>query len=170
VPSPKTDSLVADLQGEVALLRRAVRLTRDRQEAGELVHETFERLFRNRDEATAETHMLVWTHTLMGKLFLDRRRLTPRAPRPREETPVESMPPPPEWSCVSQEEFAEVVDRLPADVRAVFELHALRGHAYAEIAGRLGIARNLVSTRLHQARLMLKEALMALTRDREPSG
>jgi hypothetical protein len=44
------------------------------------------------------------------------------------------LPQPPAWARVSQEQFAEALARLPGDLRVVFELHALRGQSYGEIA------------------------------------
>jgi RNA polymerase sigma factor (sigma-70 family) len=74
------------------------------------------------------------------------------------------LPQPPAWARVSQKQFAEALERLPADVRVVFELHALRGQSYGEIAARLHVAKDVVASRLLRARAMLKEALL----DREP--
>jgi RNA polymerase sigma factor (sigma-70 family) len=70
------------------------------------------------------------------------------------------LPQPPAWAGASQERFAEALARLPADLRAVFELHALRGQSYGEIAARLHIAKDVVASRLFGARAMLKEALL----------
>jgi RNA polymerase sigma factor (sigma-70 family) len=80
------------------------------------------------------------------------------------------IPPPPAWACVTREQFAEVLARLSPELRAVFELHAVRGQPYGEIAARLGISKNVVAARLYQARLLLKEALVSLTRERERAG
>jgi RNA polymerase sigma factor (sigma-70 family) len=76
------------------------------------------------------------------------------------------LPQPPAWARVSQEHFAEALARLPADLRVVFELHALRGQSYGEIAARLHVAKDIVARRLLRARAMLKEALL----DRSPEA
>lgn len=45
----------------------------------------------------------------------------------------------------------ELLDELPADRRKVFELHAIEGLSYLQIAARLGISVNTVKTQLRRA-------------------
>jgi RNA polymerase sigma-70 factor (ECF subfamily) len=177
VPSPESvlavDPKAAALQHEAALLRRAMRLTRNASEAQDLVHDTFERLLRNLERYRPDTNVLVWMYTVMNNLFLDRCRRKARGPRLVSDeaenvpAPDPTPPSPPRWARVSQEQFAEAVAGLPPDFRAVFEMHALQGHPYDEIAARLEIPKNTVGTRLYRARMHLKTVLMTVVREDE---
>ena len=164
------------LQHEAVLLQRAMRLTHDRHEAEDLVHDTFERLLRNAAHLRADTNVLVWMYTVMHNLFLDRCRRRARGPRLVQDVDdslpaPEPTPAPPLWAQVSREQFARAVAALPPDFRTVFELHALEGQQYDQIADRLGIAKNTVGTRLYRARSMLKAALVEMVggEEKEPA-
>jgi RNA polymerase sigma factor (sigma-70 family) len=98
---------------------------------------------------------------------VDRRGPGPRLVTDSEPPPLETVPGPPAWARASQAQFARALSRLPPDFRAVFELHALRGQSYDEIAARLGVAKPVVGRRLFRARSMLKEALLGLLRQEE---
>ena len=79
--------------------------------------------------------------------------------------PVEELPDPgigPEEALqVAQRGFAiqRALARLPADKREIIVLRDYLDLSYAEIADVLGIAHGTVMSRLHRARLALKEAL-----------
>ncbi len=155
----------AALAHKEALLRRAMWLTRERSEAQDLVHDTFERLLRNCDRLRPDTNVVVWMHTVMYHLFLDRCRRKTHGPDfvpdGGEAIPApEPSEPPPRWARVTQDQFAAAVDGLPADFRIVFDLHAIKGMPYDQIARELGIAVNTVGSRLYRARSLLKRALV----------
>jgi RNA polymerase sigma factor (sigma-70 family) len=104
----------------------------------------------------------------MGKLIDRHRRASgPRLVTDSEPPALEAVPDPPVWARASQDQFAWALSRLPPDFRAVFELHALRGQSYEEIAARLGVAKPVVGHLLFRARAMLKEALLGLLRQEE---
>jgi RNA polymerase sigma factor (sigma-70 family) len=64
------------------------------------------------------------------------------------------------WTAVTREQYLRALDSLPDDFRAVFELRAY-GQPYDEIAARLAISREAVSVRLHAARALLRDRLVA---------
>ena len=51
------------------------------------------------------------------------------------------------------------IDRLPDIYRAVLVLRQLDGHSVAETAEILGVAEEVIKTRLHRARALLRAAL-----------
>lgn len=153
---------------EAALLQRAMRFTRDRHEAEDLVHDTFERLLRHAGQLRPDTNVLVWMYTVMHNLFLDRCRRRARGPRLVQDVddslpaPDPTPPAPPLWAQVNRDQFARAVASLPDDFRVVFQLHAIDGKQYEQIAEQLGIAKNTVGTRLFRARSLLKAALLEM--------
>src|SRR4051794_10886120 len=78
--SPAAGLELAAREHEVALFQRAMRLTRNRHEAEDLVHDTFERLLRNVSQLRPDTNVLVWMYTVMHNLFLDHCRRRARGP------------------------------------------------------------------------------------------
>jgi RNA polymerase sigma factor (sigma-70 family) len=64
------------------------------------------------------------------------------------------------WTVITREQFIRALESLPADFRAVFELRAY-GEAYDQIAARLAISREAVSTRLRAARSLLRDNLLS---------
>ena len=69
-------------------------------------------------------------------------------PESEELSPVLAIPP---------EAVLQALGRLPPELRAPLELHALRGNRYREIALELSIPINTVGTRIRRARHMLQE-------------
>ena len=146
---------------EPALRRRALRLTRAR-EAECLVRDTFESFLQHRDRAGSATSLVVWLFAAMHQLYVARsqgRRLRLVAePGPPENEPAE----PPAWAQVRRAQFARAVAALPADIRRVFELHAVDGLSYDEIGACLQLTPMAVFARLFRARILLKDLLRDL--------
>jgi RNA polymerase sigma-70 factor (ECF subfamily) len=151
---------------EPALRRRALRLARAR-DAEWLVRDTFDLFLKHRDRAGSATSLVVWLFVAMRDLFITRTRL--RRPRvvgaqAAGDEPVE----PPVWAQSSRAQFAAAVAALPPDFRRVFELHAVDGLTYQQIATRLELTTVAVFARLFRARLLLKDILRDLVEGRRP--
>jgi RNA polymerase sigma-70 factor (ECF subfamily) len=152
---------------EAALLRRALRLTRHRQEAEDLVHDVYERLLLHAATLRPDTNVLVWMYTVLHNLFLDGCRRKTRGPRLVQDLeavqPAADLTPEatPMWAAVSRDQLERAVAGLPPDYRVVFELHAA-DHSYDQIATQLGIPKNTVGSRLFRARAILKGALLQM--------
>jgi len=153
-------------QHEQLLLRRALRLCRNRHDAEDLVHDTYERAYKKLHLFQPGTNLLVWLYTVMHHIFIDRCRKrvpevrspadTDNAVAPAAEEPGDA----PIWARVTRPQFASAVASLNPDFRVVYELHALKGMSYDDIAAQLQIPKGTVGTRLFRARGMLKAALL----------
>ncbi len=83
-----------------------------------------------------------------------------------EEQPIESPARPwtlgPERQLLNQETqqlIQQAIEQLPPAYREVFVLSDVEGRANAEIASKLGLSLPAMKSRLHRARLLLREAL-----------
>lgn len=160
----------------------AVRLLRDPAEAEEVVQETFlaalEKLAGFRGDAAFGT----WLHRVAANASLMRLRRRRRAVDAPVDEPLDALlpvfdaagridaPPSHDWSKRADEQLGDrevrraieaAVQNLPEDYRIVFLLRDVEGLSSEEMSGLLGISVAAVKSRLHRARLVLRERLGA---------
>jgi RNA polymerase sigma-70 factor (ECF subfamily) len=158
-----------------ALLRTALRMTRNQADAEDLVQETFLKAYRFFDRFERGTNIRAWLFKIMTNLFINSYR--DRARRP-EETSFDEME---EFSLYSKmveegqkdgtnpekelfdklysDEVQKMLDRLPEEFRMAVMLNFVEGFSYQEIAEILGIELGTVKSRLHRGRRMLQQGL-----------
>ena len=150
-------------QHEPVLRGLAMRLTGNPADAGDLVQDTFERALRAFDRLPRDANVRAWLIAILHNLFIDHCRRVRRQPRMAElgpDIPAHAPDPaPPKWTSVSPEQVRAALDRLDPQFRRVYEMHALEGRSYQEIAESLGLPKNTVGTRLIRARKKLKALL-----------
>ena len=146
---------------------RARRITRDPDEAADLLQDALERALRFRGEVEAQA-LVPWIVTVMHNLFMDRCRRQGVVWRnlqafgaSREDgcvTPDDREEPSPPSSRVTRDTLRRAVERLDAPFRQVFELHE-RNLSLSEIGLALGIPATTAGTRLFRARRKLRALL-----------
>lgn len=154
-----------------ALYRAALRLTRRRPDAEDLVQDVCLRACTRLEDLAAVTNPRAWLMRALYHCFVDatrRRRRRPHVALPDDAAPgaPASDEPGPERAAEARrmhERLAAVWHRLDAEQRALLSLHA-EGHDLEELAQIFSINRNAVSARLHRARLRLAKLLAAGTR------
>lgn len=150
---------------QALLLRTARRLAHDEAEAKDLVQEVYVRALSHAKPLRAESDLRTWLVSILVHRFIDLCRLRRTRGQSRgvheleERLPAPEPQPTPRWALVDDQTLAAVVERLPADMRAVYRLHAVDGLDYAQIAEVLKIPRSTVGTRLLRARRRLREML-----------
>jgi RNA polymerase sigma factor (sigma-70 family) len=166
-PDPRFASLVQP--HFAALYRAALRFTRRRHDAEDLVQEVCLRACLRLDELARVTNPRAWLMRALYRLFIDaarRRRLRSRfAPLlgGADQGDAASDEPSPDRVLDARRMHERVVavwDRLEADQRALLALHA-EGSDLDELAVIFGINRNALSARLHRARARLANLLAA---------
>jgi len=145
------------------LLRRAVYLTRNREDAMELVQRTAERACAARAQLKAGSNVAHWLGAILTTQFINefrRRRASPFTPGAMHDN-VAALPAdaPPPWSCFSLDDVIVAAQRVPDGFREPFELHLLRGLSHRAISLRLGLPMGTVATRIHRAKLLLRVLL-----------
>ena len=152
--------------------RVARHLVRDREEADDLVQETYARAFRSWRSFTPGTNLRAWLLRILTNLNIDRGRRQQRAPdtQPLEEGDyflynkleasgdgaadadrvVERL---------SQDDVVAALAAVPHDFRDVLVLVDLGDFTYADAAQILDIPVGTVMSRLHRGRRILKKAM-----------
>src|SRR5687767_13513568 len=142
-----------------ALYRAALRLTRRRPDAEDLVQDVCLRACTRLEDLAAVTNPRAWLMRALYHCFVDlarRRRRRPDVPLPGDEAPgaPASDEPGPERAAEAgrmHERLAAVWHRLDAEQRALLSLHA-EGNGLEELAAIFGTNKNALSARLHRAR------------------
>jgi RNA polymerase sigma-70 factor (ECF subfamily) len=152
--------------------RVARRLVHSREEAEDLVQETYARAFRSWRSYTPGTNLRAWLMRILTNLNIDRGRREQRTP---ETTPIEEgdyfLYNRLEQSADGVEDEERIVERLsqesvvqalsvvPHDFRDVIVLVDIGDFSYQEAAQILDIPIGTVMSRLHRGRRVLKREL-----------
>jgi RNA polymerase sigma-70 factor (ECF subfamily) len=173
--SPDSQTFAAFVrQYEAVLQAKALHLCGNPTDARDLVQDTFERALLKLDRFREGTNAQAWLFTLLHHLFIDRCRSRTRERRAdvsvedvqeRVAAPVEEDAP--AWAAIGTEQLRTALARIPEEFRVVYQLHAIEGRSYIEIAERLGIPKATVGTRLIRARRKLRELLMPTQQEAE---
>ncbi|MCW2670192.1 MAG: polymerase, sigma-24 subunit, subfamily [Frankiales bacterium] len=144
-----------------ALLGYALRLTRDRGAAEDLVQETVLRAWRHTDQLLADGRPLrPWLFTVMGNLASDRRRASRSRPAEVGGELLEELPAEDELDRAIQSwQVADALAGLSPEHRAVLLETYYRGSSVAEAARVLGIPAGTVKSRSYYALRALHLAL-----------
>jgi RNA polymerase sigma-70 factor (ECF subfamily) len=152
--------------------RVARHLAGSREEAEDLMQETYARAFRSWRSFTPGTNLRAWLLRILTNLNIDRGRRQQRQPtmQPLEEGDYflynkleESEDGPTDEERVverlSQDDVVEALSAVPHDFRDVIVLVDIGDFTYADAAQILDIPVGTVMSRLHRGRRILKKAM-----------
>ncbi|MFN7133201.1 MAG: RNA polymerase sigma factor [Myxococcales bacterium] len=169
------ETLVARYRGRVYGL--ALRMMRNSQDAEELLQETFLSAWENLPTFRGDAAFGSWVYRICANFCLMRLRhrkvasetSTEELPAPAFDAQGSMMTPPSyDWSRGTEEkaldhELRRAIEQatasLPPEYRAVFLLKDVDGLSYEEIAQTLETTVPAIKSRLHRARLALREAI-----------
>jgi len=144
-----------------SLRRVARRLTRDDDEAEDLLQETAVRAHRFADRFREGTCMRAWLHRILRNTFASRYRKRRREREVIERAHLEGAlgverarvtDEPRVVAASLSDELTRALETLPAEFRAVLTLVIVDGLSYRETADALGCPIGTVMSRLHRAR------------------
>ncbi|HEX4526666.1 MAG TPA: sigma-70 family RNA polymerase sigma factor [Gaiellaceae bacterium] len=155
--------------------RVARRLVGSREEADDLVQQTYERAFRSWRQYTPGTNLRAWLLRILTNLNIDRGRRQQRTPQTTsldneagdyflydkltsqgtDENPDEERV----LDKLSQDSIVEALADVPHDFRDVIVLVDIGEFSYADAAQILDIPIGTVMSRLHRGRRVLKKNL-----------
>ena len=153
------------------LYATALRLTRNRADAEDLVQDTFVKALRFADRFTAGTNLKAWLYTILLNTWRNRRRDSARVPvdidSPRVEEAATSSDGPSAHDTPEQillratvrEDLQEALEALPDVFREAVWLRDVDEFTYAEIAEMLRIPIGTVMSRISRGRRLLFERL-----------
>ncbi|MCG8476636.1 MAG: RNA polymerase sigma factor [Cytophagales bacterium] len=143
----------------------AMRLTKDIEDANDLMQETVLKAFNNRDKFAEGTNLKAWLYTIMKNTFITNYQRMVRRNTFIDTTDnlhyinstgstTENMA----YAGFTMRDIKRAIARLEDNYRIPFLMH-FRGFKYHEIAEQLGIPIGTVKNRIHIARKDLKSML-----------
>jgi RNA polymerase sigma-70 factor (ECF subfamily) len=155
--------------------RVARRLVGSREEAEDLVQQTYERAFRAWQQFTPGTNLRAWLLRILTNLNIDRGRRQQRSPQTtsldtdagdyflynqlESQVPEENPDEERVLERLSQDSVVEALADVPHDFRDVIVLVDIGEFSYADAAQILDIPIGTVMSRLHRGRRILKKNL-----------
>ncbi len=155
--------------------RVARRLVGSREEAEDLVQQTYERAFRAWRQYTPGTNLRAWLLRILTNLNIDRGRRQQRSPQTtsldteagdyflynklESQVPEENPDEERVLDRLSQDSVVEALADVPHDFRDVIVLVDIGEFSYADAAQILDIPIGTVMSRLHRGRKALEKAL-----------
>ena len=136
-------------------LRRYARsLTRDVQQAEDLVQECLDRAWSRMSQWQADSNMRAWLFTIMHNLHVNTLRhnggypaweyVEGMEPEHRHQSDIEGV--------MEVRDLEKALGRLSAEQREVLLLVCVEGMSYAQVSAVLGVPTGTVMSRLHRAR------------------
>jgi len=142
--------------------RVAYSVLRNREDAEEIAQEAFAKAYRNFQKLRNRGQFRAWLVRITWRLALDRQRSSRRRSL-REQLHAETSGKGKEGDGVlSHELFQQVwraIETLPEKFRSVTILAGIEEYNTREVAELLGLPEGTVKSRLHEARVRLKELL-----------
>ncbi len=167
------DAAFVDLYDELAprLYRFALRWTRSRSAAEDVVQQTLLQIHRARHRFVRGAAVIPWAYAIARRLLIDLGRRGVREELRADDIHDPEEPttaPSPEEALHGKRMEAEArrdLALLPSGWREAFELLKFEGLSAAETAEVLGITRGMVKIRAHRATAALREAMARRLRD-----
>ena len=152
-----------------ALYNFAHWLTRNREDAEDLVQETYAKALKGFASFQPGTNFRAWMFRILRNTFLTSRAGLKAASVPLDDDESSLLPPSretPESILIgrrSEEALQAVIEQLPAGFREVLLLADVEEMSYQEIAETLSIPVGTVMSRLSRARKAVRQALATAT-------
>ena len=157
-----------------ALLRTALRMTKNESDSEDLVQETMLKAYRFFDRFERGSNIKAWLFKIMTNIFINNYRQKSRRPSSvsyediddnflyhQLENSKSKVADPEEvlFAKLIDGDVREAIDELPEDFRMVVMLAFLEEFSYEEIAEIADIQLGTVKSRLHRARKLLQKSL-----------
>jgi RNA polymerase sigma-70 factor, ECF subfamily len=183
--APEDPALRARFERDVVplipnLYGAALRLTRNPQDAEDLVQETYLRAYRGFTSFQEGTNLRAWMYRILTNTFINSYRKKQRQPVTVSDEDIE------DWYLydklgesgvevsaetevlekIPDEDVQKALEELPENFRMAVLLADVEGFSYREIAEILQIPIGTVMSRLHRGRKALQKALWETVRER----
>jgi len=163
-----------------SLYNTAYRMTRNAEDAEDLVQETYLKAYRYYDKFEEGTNFKAWLFKIMKNTFINNYRRRQQAPPQSDFADIEESfeslvaseateqikSPEEEFlENVLDEDVQRALDALPTDYRMVVLLADLEGFSYKEIAEILEIPVGTVMSRLYRGRRLMESTMLTYARE-----
>ena len=162
-----------------SLYNMAYRLTRNAEDAEDLVQETYFKAYKHYDKFEAGTNLKAWLFRIMKNTFINGYRKQQNQPPQSDFSEIEGSfenlvdrdpgqqiknPEQEFLANVLDEDVQNAIDALREDYRMVVLLVDLEGFSYKEAASILEVPVGTVMSRLYRGRRMLEQVLLEYAR------
>ncbi|MPZ90713.1 MAG: sigma-70 family RNA polymerase sigma factor [Actinobacteria bacterium] len=157
-------------------------MTRNPQDAEDLVQETMLRAYRAFDRFEAGTNLKAWLFRILTNAYINTYRKRQREPQKvsadeveefdlyqelkSHDTQFEATPESIVLDSLVDSDIIDAIDDLPEQFRLAVVLSDIEGFSYAEMAEIMDVPMGTVMSRLHRGRKALQKRLWELARDR----
>lgn len=141
-----------------AMLAVCMRYTSDREEARDVLHEGFLKVFNNLEKYSRGTNLGAWIRRIMVNTAIDHYRKMAKRPSLVEinqavhEADLHDV-----VSDLSAQEILAMVQKLSPAYRMVFNLYVVEGYSHKEVAKALNISEGTSKSNLAKARVKLQQ-------------
>jgi RNA polymerase sigma factor, sigma-70 family len=157
-----------------SLYGTALRMTKQKAAAEDLVHDTFVRALSFQNRFDPGTNLKAWLFKMMINLFINKYRRERRGKEiqngiesedlveriiPQEQMAAHTKPEEYFFERLFSDDVVNAFDSLPHEFKVVVLLADINGFSYQQIAEILGIPVGTVMSRLHRGRRMLRVSL-----------
>ncbi|MDX2247477.1 MAG: sigma-70 family RNA polymerase sigma factor [Bacteroidia bacterium] len=138
-----------------------MRYTNDREEARDVLHEAFMKVFRNLKKFNRGTNLGAWIRRIMINTAIDHYRKTAKRPNLVEiNQAVHEADSQDVVADLSAEEILAMVQKLSPAYRTVFNLYVVEGYSHKEVGDLLGISEGTSKSNLAKARAKLQQMVL----------
>ena len=143
----------------------AMKLTRDVDDANDLLQDTMVKAFTNKDKFTEGTNLKAWLYTIMRNIFINNYRRKSKQNTIFDNSPNEflldhnqSAVPNGAETSMRMKDINKAIHELPSIFKQPFMLY-FEGYKYHEIADMLTEPLGTIKSRIHFARRLLKNQI-----------
>ena len=143
----------------------AMKLTRDVDDANDLLQDTMVKAFTNKDKFTEGTNLKAWLYTIMRNIFINNYRRKSKQNTIFDNSPNEflldhnqSAVPNGAETSMRMKDINKAIHELPTIFKQPFMLY-FEGYKYHEIADMLTEPLGTIKSRIHFARRLLKNQI-----------
>jgi len=162
------------LQYMDSLYNAAMRMTRDGDDAQDLVQDAYLRAYRFFDKFEKGTNFKAWLFKILKNVYINKYRKEIKQPQMLEVSDVEASgdlsakttPEDEVFNSLLDDDITSAIDELPEEFRLAIVLSDLEGLPYKEIAEILDCPIGTVMSRLHRGRKLLRDSLYEYARKR----
>ena len=148
------------------MMSLALRYASTNEDALDILHESFVKVFRNIQKYQSGTSLSAWIRRILIITAIDfYRKDLKRKAEDLDEAYYLSSDIPDAISTMSSEEILKALQQLPHSYRSVFNLYVIEGYSHKEISDMLDINESTCRSNLVKARTKLKNILLASDSD-----